>query len=124
MFKVRDLLLVAAVIVGGCVVAYKDRLLEYAKPVIEPVQYAIDTPNREAALREQVDVLAGEIERRGEEIASLRRELEDSGRVIDAGSAEMQRLDDELARMRQRFSALCQHLLTLGQDVPNGVAER
>lgn len=118
MFSVRDLLIVAALIVGGTVVAYRSTIEEYCKPAVEPVQYYVDAPAREAELLAQIDRLCEQV-RIGQELEEkASSELRDAQCVIDAYKSETDRLDAELAKLRSRYAALCQRLVQLGNDVP------
>lgn len=143
MFSVRDLLIVAALLVGGVTVAYRSAIQSYCEPVIAPVEYYVDAPAREAGLQREIDQLKElvQIGREQEEksaaacrelgetvadyhsqITTLVRRMGDAGRLIEAQRSELETADNELAKLRSRYAALCQRLVELGNDVPNVLA--
>lgn len=140
MFKVRDLLIVAAFAVGVVSCFYRGTIIKFFEPAIAPVEYYVDAPARERELREElakaeqlaaaraqhVAVLSEEKERAESEAASLAQRLsvqsgtttllrQEAGRLAD----QLQSVTNELADLRAyraRFEALRQRIRALNGD--------
>lgn len=117
MFKVRDLLIVSALVIGVSCGIYRGEIVQAARQYAAPAFWYVDAPSREelatalalsgrlaAELAHQKDLFSGAesiIQRMGEEVSEARAELSGT---------------------RSRYAALCQRLLELGNDVPSVLA--
>ena len=138
--NVRDLLIVAAFVVGIVACSYREAIRRYCDPAIAPVQYYVDAPKREedllARLKEaetlaesraqHVSVLLEEKERLERQASGLSARLgvqlstgtalrQEAGRLAD----QLQSATNELADLRAyraRFEALCQRIRALNGD--------
>jgi hypothetical protein len=141
MFKFRDLLILAAVFVGGSVVYFRSDLCRVFDPVVGPVMYYVDAPQRERDMLEELDeadrladvqeqhiaVLSEEQELATGQIASLQQRLtveQSAAFVLRRAHGELAEqvvaLRDELAGLKAykaRFETLCQRIKQLDGDV-------
>jgi hypothetical protein len=114
MFKFRDLLIVAAVIVAVVATLNRAVIFRALDPVVAPVEYYVDAPQRERELRGEADALR-------QELAVIRAGIEHQSAVLAVSReerrqalAEQERL--ELVRQAQAEELLHVHRLLEGQE--------
>lgn len=137
MFKVRDLLIVAAVALGVFGGIYRSEVVGFARnhaaPVVTPVLWYVDAPAREARLEARLVACEAVLAVAQDDLKSAREQMASDatqrGQVLSAVKAqiavaegERDRLFGELAGLKTRYATLCQRLLELGNDVPSALA--
>lgn len=132
MFKVRDLLIVAALVIGVSCGIYRQEIVQAARQYAAPVFWYVDAPAREAELIEKHSL---EVKALQEELAAalaysgtVAAELAHQKDLFSGAENVIQRMGDELGvaraelgSTRSRYAALCQRLLDLGNDVPSAL---
>jgi chromosome segregation ATPase len=133
MFKVRDLLIVSALVIGVSCGIYRGEIVQAARQYAAPAFWYVDAPSREAELLKQHSL---EVEALREELATalalsgrLAAELAHQKDLFSGAESIIQRMGEEvsearaeLSGTRSRYAALCQRLLELGNDVPSVLA--
>lgn len=130
MFKVRDLLIVCALIVGVTCGVYRTEIAAKAREIGAPAFWYLDAPARESAMQEAHKADAARLEAMIEEkgrwlwdVHSQKLEVETSLHAVRvelaAANDRVSALEGDLAALRYKYSALCQRLLELGNDVPS-----
>lgn len=84
MFKSRDLLIVAALIVGVFCGIYRSEIAGWANPVIEPIDYYVDAPVREAEMKASIDSLTRKVGELNSAVSERGNELLHAYRLMEA----------------------------------------
>ena len=133
MFKVRDLLIVAAVVLGVACGIYRHEIVSAARTDAAPVFWYVDAPEREALMAQNIEELSSslraESRARAADAAEFRRALEaheqllcSATSALAAAAEDRNQAVEELAAVKARYAQLCQRLLELGNDVPSVLA--
>lgn len=127
MFKVRDLLIVAAMVLGGSAVYYRSEILKYFEPAIVPVEYYVDAPQREREMKAEIEALEGRVQdlvdemaarlaKHATELSHQEQLMKAAGDVIQSQEAEITMLRAAGEATRLRYLNLCTRLRELGAD--------
>lgn len=116
MFKVRDLLIVAAMVLGGSAVYYRSEILKYFEPALVPVEYYVDAPQREREMKADLDKLDGRIKDLESKLSHQEQLMKAAGDVIQSQEAEITMLRAAGEATRLRYLNLCTRLRELGAD--------
>lgn len=90
MFKSRDLLIVAALMVGVVCGAYRTDILRALDNFVDPIDYYVDAPAREADMQASIKSLSTEV-------ASLRASVDDRSNQL-LHTQQLLEAQDQMAR--------------------------
>lgn len=115
MFKVRDLLIVAAFCLGCTSVYYRSEVLKHFEPAVRAFNYYVEAPKREAEVQAKLDAVEAALSHQMELFAGAESVISRMGEDLEVARAES-------ASLKSRYADLCQRLLELGNDVPSVLA--
>ena len=110
MFKVRDLLIVAAFSVGIVSCYYRAAIREFFDPAIAPVEYYVDAPQREKELLEELSAAKQLAETHAQHIAVLSEEQALAVRQVSSLSERLSVVNGEGVALRREAGRLADAL--------------